>query len=130
MNSVMSYFSLFTLFIQHEDSYLPEGENEPWSVRQVITSASWRGNSRLFEWLFGYFNYHTEHHLFPGLNPSIYPKIQPIVKSICQKYGVSYKHISYWELVSSQVRAWKKYSAAGFGLVALDNASLGGQATH
>ena len=53
-----------------------------------------------------------------------------IVKSICRKYGVSYKHISYWELVSSQVRAWKKYSAAGFGLVALDNASLGGQATH
>jgi len=99
-------------------------------VRQVITSASWRGNSRLFEWLFGYFNYHTEHHLFPGLNPSIYPKIQPIVKSICEKYGVPYKHISYWELVSSQVRAWKKYSAAGIGLVALDNGSLGEQPRH
>ena len=124
----MSYFSLFTLFIQHEDSYLPEDENEPWSVRQVITSASWRGRSRLFEWLFGYFNYHTEHHLFPGLNPSIYPKIQPLVKSICEKYGVPYKHISYFELVSSQVRAWKKYSAAGVGVVALDNGSLGAQA--
>jgi len=65
-----------------------------------------------FEWLFGYFNYHTEHHLFPGLNPSLYPKIQPIVKSVCEKYGVRYKHISYLEMVCSQVRAWRKYSMA------------------
>src|SRR5262249_5291139 len=35
----MSYFSLFTLFIQHEDSYLPEGERETWSMRQVTTSS-------------------------------------------------------------------------------------------
>lgn len=109
----MSYFSLFTLFIQHEDSYLAEDENEPWSARQVATSASWYTNSRLFEWLFGYFNYHTEHHLFPGLNPALYPKIQPIVKSICDEYGVRYKHISYPELVCSQIRAWRKYSVAG-----------------
>lgn len=107
----MSYFSLFTLFIQHEDSYLPEHENEPWSVRQVTTSVTWRSSSRLFEWLFGYFNYHTEHHLFPGLNPALYPKIQPIVRSICEKYGVRYKYISYAELVGSQVKAWRKYAA-------------------
>jgi fatty acid desaturase len=84
----MSYFSLFTLFIQHEDAYLPEDEMEPWSVRQVVTSVSWRSGSALFEWLFGYFNYHIEHHLFPGLNPSVYPKIQPLVKSICRRHGV------------------------------------------
>jgi linoleoyl-CoA desaturase len=124
----MSYFSLFTLFIQHEDSYLPEDENEPWSLRQVITSASWHSNSRLFEWLFGYFNYHTEHHLFPGLNPSLYPKIQPIVKSICAKYGVLYKHISYPELVCSQVRAWRKYTTAGVQQVTVKHESHAGKA--
>jgi fatty acid desaturase len=106
----MSYFSLFTLFIQHEDAFLPESEKEPWSVRQVVTSVSWRSRSRLFEWLFGYFNYHIEHHLFPGLNPSVYPRIQPIVKAICQKHGVQYKHVSYVELVRSQLRAWRRYS--------------------
>jgi fatty acid desaturase/predicted heme/steroid binding protein len=106
----MSYFSLFTLFIQHEDAYLPEDAKEPWSVRQVVTSVSWRSNSAVFEWFFGYFNYHIEHHLFPGLNPSIYPKIQPIVKSICEKHGVHYKHISYLELFRSQLRAWRRYA--------------------
>lgn len=106
----MSYFSMFTLFIQHEDAYLPEDEKEPWSLRQVTTSVSWRSHSAVFEWLFGYFNYHIEHHLFPGLNPSIYPKIQPLVKSICQKHGVRYKHISYVELVGSQLRAWSRYA--------------------
>jgi len=106
----MSYFSIFTLFVQHEDAYLPEDEKEPWSIRQVTTSVSWRSHSAIFEWLFGYFNYHIEHHLFPGLNPSVYPKIQPIVKSICQKHGVRYKHVSYAELVGSQLRAWSRYA--------------------
>jgi len=106
----MSYFSLFTLFIQHEDAYLPEEVCESWSVRQVVTSVSWRSGSAVFEWLFGYFNYHIEHHLFPGLNPSVYPRLQPLVKDICQKYGVRYKHISYLELVRSQLRAWRRYA--------------------
>jgi linoleoyl-CoA desaturase len=106
----MSYFSLFSLFIQHEDSYLTEKEDEPWSVRQVATSSSWYTSNFVFEWLLGYFNYHTEHHLFPGLNPALYPKIQPIVRSICGSYGVKYKRISFWELVASQIRAWKKFA--------------------
>lgn len=106
----MSYFSLFSLFIQHEDCYLPESENEPWSLRQVVTSSSWHTRNFLFEWLLGYFNYHTEHHLFPGLNPALYPKIQPIVKSVCREYGAPYKHVSFAQLVTSQIQAWKKFA--------------------
>lgn len=106
----MSYFSLFSLFIQHEDSYLPENEDEPWSVRQVATSSSWYTSNFIFEWFLGYFNYHTEHHLFPGLNPALYPKIQPIVRSVCQRFGATYKHISFFELVASQVKAWRKFA--------------------
>lgn len=104
-----SYFSLFTLFIQHEDSYLPENADEPWSLRQIRTSATWHTNP-LLQWLLGYFNHHTEHHLFPGLNPALYPKIRPIVQAICEKHGVRYKHISLYELISSQVSAWRKFS--------------------
>jgi linoleoyl-CoA desaturase len=106
----MSYSTLFLLFIQHEDSYLPEDQTETWSVRQVTTSATWYTSNFVLEWLLGYFNYHIEHHLFPGLDPALYPKIQPIVRSVCERYGVRYKHISYFELVRSQVRAWRKYS--------------------
>jgi linoleoyl-CoA desaturase len=106
----MSYSTLFLLFIQHEDSYLPEDEAEPWSVRQVATSATWYTSNFVLEWLLGYFNYHTEHHLFPGLDPALYPKIQPIVRSVCERYGVAYKHVSYFELVRSQLRGWRKYS--------------------
>jgi fatty acid desaturase/predicted heme/steroid binding protein len=104
-----SYFSLFTLFIQHEDSYLAENANEPWSLRQIRTSATWYTNP-LLQWFLGYFNHHTEHHLFPGLNPALYPKIRPIVQAICEKNGVRYKHISLFELVSSQVSAWRKFA--------------------
>jgi linoleoyl-CoA desaturase len=107
----MSYFTLFTLFIQHEDSYLPENESESWSVRQVTTSATWHTRNFVFEWLFGYFNYHIEHHLFPGLNPSLYPKIQPIVRAICERHRVRYKRISYIELVLSQLSAWRKFAS-------------------
>jgi linoleoyl-CoA desaturase len=105
----MSYASLFLLFIQHEDSYLPDDDTEPWSVRQVATSASWHTNA-LLQWLLGYFNYHTEHHLFPALNPALYPRLQPIVRSVCRRYDVRYKYISYGELVRSQLRAWSKFA--------------------
>jgi linoleoyl-CoA desaturase len=106
----VSYSTLFLLFIQHEDAYLPEDGTEPWSVRQVSTSVSWYTSNFVLEWLLGYFNYHTEHHLFPGLDPALYPKIQPIVRSVCERYGVAYKHVSYFELVRSQLRAWRKFS--------------------
>jgi linoleoyl-CoA desaturase len=105
----MSYFTLFLLFIQHEDSYLPEKGEEPWSQRQITTSATWYTNP-LLQWLLGYFNHHTEHHLFPGLNPALYPKIRPIVMAACARYGLPYKHISFFELVGSQVSAWRKFS--------------------
>jgi fatty acid desaturase/predicted heme/steroid binding protein len=104
-----SYFSLFVLFIQHEDSYLPEDADEPWSLRQIRTSATWYTNP-LLQWLLGYFNHHTEHHLFPGLNPALYPKIRPIIQAICEKNHVRYKHISLFELISSQVSAWRKFA--------------------
>lgn len=104
-----SYFSLFTLFIQHEDSYLAENAEEPWSLRQIRTSATWYTNPVL-QWFLGYFNHHTEHHLFPGLNPALYPKIRPIVQAICEKHGIRYKHISLYELVASQVSAWSKFA--------------------
>jgi fatty acid desaturase len=110
----MSYSTVFMLFIQHGDSYLPEDQSDHWSVRQVTTSVSWRSKSRTFDWLFGYFNHHTEHHLFPGLNPALYPKIQPIVKTICAKYGVRYKDVSYAELVGSQLGAWRAYAAGRY----------------
>jgi len=106
----MSYFSLFTLFIQHENSYLPESASEPWSLRQVTTSSTWYTRNVVFEWLLGYFNYHTEHHLFPGLNPALYPRIQPIVRSVCDLYGAPYKYISFGELVRSQIKAWRKFA--------------------
>jgi len=106
----MSYFSIFSLFIQHENCYLPETENESWSFRQVVTSSSWYTRNFLVEWFLGYFNYHTEHHLFPGLNPALYPKIQPIVRSVCEEFRVPYKYISFTELLCSQLRAWKKFA--------------------
>lgn len=106
----VSYFSLFSAFIQHEDSYLAESSEEPWSYRQVTTSSTWYTKNFVLEWLLGYFNYHTEHHLFPGLNPALYPKIQPIVRSTCAKFGVPYKHISFFQLVRSQIVAWRKFS--------------------
>jgi fatty acid desaturase len=105
-----SYCSIFLLFIQHEDSYLPESELEPWSVRQARTASSWRSPSRLLQWMLGYFNYHIEHHLFPALDPALYPRIQPIVKEVCARHGVEYKHLSYPELVRSQMAAWRKFA--------------------
>jgi fatty acid desaturase/predicted heme/steroid binding protein len=120
----MSYSSLFLLFIQHEDCYLPQDGTEAWSVRQVATSSTWYTRNRALEWLLGYFNYHTEHHLFPGLNPALYPKIQPIVQSVCREFGIRYKYISFFELVRSQIQAWKKFAGEAEALTRAGFAQL------
>lgn len=105
-----SYVSIFLLFIQHEDAYVDEDAAESWAERQVLTSSTWSTRNKPLQWLLGYFNYHTEHHLFPGVDPALYPALQPMVKRVCARHGVPYRELSYGELVRSQLRAWRAFA--------------------
>ena len=57
------------------------------------TSNNWYPTNWLlafFEFHYGYFNYHIEHHLFPSLKPSLLRRIAPVVRKVCRRHGVPY----------------------------------------
>nr|QBO56274.1 fatty acid desaturase 5/6-4 [Brachionus rotundiformis] len=48
------------------------------------------------DWYTGHLNFQIEHHLFPTMPRHNLYKIQPLVKSLCQKHGVSYVVKPLW----------------------------------
>lgn len=103
---LMPYFITNTFFMInsqithiHADTFHKEYD---WYKHQVLTSTNHSIGSQ-FAFIFsGGLNYQIEHHLFPCINHCHYPEIQPIVKSICQKYNVTYKEFNgYYDAFSS-----------------------------
>jgi fatty acid desaturase len=56
---------------------------------------------RIFDRLHLNFSYHTEHHLFPGMNSDYYPKVSQL---LTDRYGTRYNRISFGDAWN---RLWK-----------------------
>jgi len=80
-----------------------DAEGLDWTVTQITTSSTLGG--RVLGFFNGGLNYQIEHHLFPRICHVHYPLIAPIVREVCEKYGVEYKHFpSIWENLSSTLK--------------------------
>ncbi len=66
-----------------------------WSYHQVYTTADFSTNSWLVNQLFGGFNHHVIHHLFPHISHIHYPKLTPILREKAKKYNLPYRHTKY-----------------------------------
>lgn len=95
--SHVSYDSVFPL--PNEKGVMPYS----WSHHQVITTSDFATNSKLVTFLFGGFNHHIVHHLFPMVSHIHYAKLTPIVKNVILKYNLPYKH------VDSIIKAYKSH---------------------
>lgn len=62
-------------------------------LRQVLTSRNIRGGP-VVDWALGGLNYQIEHHLFPSMPRANLPRAQVIVRSFCDRNGVSYVEAS------------------------------------
>ena len=61
-----------------------------WAVHQLLTTANFANNSRLFSWFVGGLNYQIEHHLFPHICHVHYRHLSPIVKATAEEYNIPY----------------------------------------
>ena len=59
--------------------------------------------------LFGGFNSHAAHHLFPTLPHTIYPKITPIIVEKAKKYNYTYNVLSLLGAIKSHFKYLKKH---------------------
>ena len=83
-----------------EDACFPEPDKNgvlpySWSYHQVITAADFGTNSWLLNQLFGGFNHHVIHHLFPYICHVHYPALTPILKKYAAQYNLPYRHKKY-----------------------------------
>ncbi|MCH2225597.1 MAG: acyl-CoA desaturase [Crocinitomicaceae bacterium] len=71
----------------NEDGLLPYS----WSEHQVITTADFATESLIITSLFGGFNHHVIHHLFPQICHCHYSALTPILKELAENHGLKYK---------------------------------------
>ena len=60
----------------------------------AIFTCSKAKKNPLLNLLFGGFNHHVTHHLFPSICHIHYPKLTPIIAQTCQEFGLDYRHES------------------------------------
>lgn len=83
-----------------EDANFPEADENglmphSWSYHQVITAADFGTESWMLNQLFGGFNHHVIHHLFPHICHIHYPQLTPILQEKAKKYNLPYRHKKY-----------------------------------
>ncbi len=115
MHVVISVFFILTLIISHltmetafpvcdEHGFLPTDYYE----HQLAVSLDYHPNSKLASWIFGGFNAHAAHHLFPSLPHTVYALITPSIKATAAKYDLKYNEKSIPAAVLSHFNYLKK----------------------
>ena len=115
MHFASSAFGVMALLSTHtdEDAKFPYiGEdgmiNNTWAAYQVSATKDFCTNSKLANTLFGGFNHHVAHHLFPTVAHTYYPLITPLIKQYAQKHDLKYRSYPLHKAVYSHFMLLKK----------------------
>lgn len=115
MHMVQSLFLLFTFFMTHhvEATHYPtvnkDGTiNASWLMNQVKSSNDMYPFSRVANFIFGGFNNHTAHHLFPHIHHAHYPELSKVLYKILNEYGIKPNQTTYWGGMRSHLLLLKK----------------------
>lgn len=74
--------------LPNKDGILPYS----WSHHQVATVTDFATNNLFLNFLFGGFNHHVAHHLFPNINHIHSTKITPIIVQTIEDFGLKYNY--------------------------------------
>jgi linoleoyl-CoA desaturase len=70
--------------------YAGKPDPNTWAINQILTTANYAPNSKIFSWFIGGLNYQVEHHLFPGICHVHYSSIAKIVKKVTKEHDLPY----------------------------------------
>tara|TARA_B100000787_G_scaffold109080_1_gene81140 strand:+ start:1135 stop:2214 length:1080 start_codon:yes stop_codon:yes gene_type:complete len=100
-----THFTLETEFpTANRDGILPYS----FAQHQLVVSMDYHPTSKMATFLFGGFNSHAAHHLFPNLPHTIYPKVTPIIVNKAYEYNYKYNVLSLLGTIKSHFRYLKK----------------------
>jgi linoleoyl-CoA desaturase len=117
MHACVSLFISFTFLISHYcmEVQMPtvskNGAIEnSWMRHQVEISADFHAESKWAIHLFGGFNTHVAHHLFPAVCHVHYPALTRIIKSTLTDHAIAYHEFNFFKGIRSHFRLLKKLS--------------------
>jgi len=92
-----SYTVALALISAHvgEHSVYPEPDedgnmNQSWVRHQIMTTTDFATDNKLISHLFGGFNHHIVHHLYPNICHIHYPSLTKILKKTCEEFEMPY----------------------------------------
>ena len=88
----------------NEDGYL----NHSRFTHNLDTTTDFARKSVVVNWIFGGFNTHVIHHLFPNICHVHYIALSQILKDTAEEYGFNYKETSLWGAALSHYKFLKK----------------------
>ncbi len=115
MHVVISIFFVLTLIISHltMETVFPQVDEKgilpfDFHEHQLSVSMDYHPRSRLANWIFGGFNAHSAHHLFPNLKHTVYPLITPFIQAKAQQFRLPYNELSIINAIRSHFRYLRK----------------------
>jgi fatty acid desaturase len=90
-----------------EDLYRFDGpisDRADFYLRGVVGSVNYRTGGDFNDFLYGFLNYHIEHHLWPDLSFLRYQQAQGRLKRLCEQYGLPYVQESIFERFKHMLR--------------------------
>jgi linoleoyl-CoA desaturase len=93
----------------NDDAEFPVPDNnnmmpDTWAEHQLKTTQDFATRNSIINVLFGGFNFHVAHHLFPNVQSKYYSEITPIIQKVAIKYNLHYKHKSMGKAIMSHCR--------------------------
>lgn len=120
MHLVQSLFLLFTFFMTHhvESTDYPATDasghiQTSWLMNQVKSSNDMHPFSKTANFIFGGFNNHIAHHLFPHVHHIYYPRLSRIIYGVLMENNIKPNQTTYWGGVVSHLRLLKRRGDAG-----------------
>ncbi len=115
MHGFISIFFVLTLIISHLTTetcfpkadklgYLPTCYHE----HQLSVSLDYHPTNKIANWIFGGFNSHAAHHLFPKLPHTLYTIITPKIKEMTGKFSMPYNELNIIKAIYSHFKYLKK----------------------
>jgi linoleoyl-CoA desaturase len=118
MHFIISLFFVLTLIISHlclETEFPEVNENGelPYDYyeHQLAVSLDYHPESKLANFIFGGFNSHTAHHLFPNMQHTLYTHITPLIREKAIKHKLPYHEKSIPRAIRSHFGYLKKLGA-------------------
>jgi linoleoyl-CoA desaturase len=117
MHLCQSLFLLFTFFMTHhvegieypaidESGYIKTS----WVMNQIKSSNDMHPFSQTANFIFGGFNNHIAHHLFPHIHHIHYPELNKILYKVLHAHGIVPNQTTYWGGICSHLKLLKRMS--------------------